>query len=270
MRNPEEQALSRDFGVEYERLQNDTLRGLERNVCGCDYGGTSWTTQKEAAHLCSLLNLAPGRQLLEVGSGSGWPALYLSAETGCDVTLVDIPHEAIRIALARAVRDGMQERCHVAVADGAAMPLCEQNFHAISHSDVLCCLDQKLQVLEECRRVIRSDGRMVFTAISITPGLSPADHEYAAEFGPPYVEALPDYPDMLKESRWHVRHREDLTQAYLQTSTCYLQELEARRDDITKLAGGSKTDERIERTRSKIEVIKMGLLRRHLYSCVPE
>ena len=44
---------------------------IERRVCGCDYGGTSWTTVDEARQAAGLLRLGPGKRLLDIGAGSG-------------------------------------------------------------------------------------------------------------------------------------------------------------------------------------------------------
>jgi SAM-dependent methyltransferase len=81
--------------------------------------------------------------LLEVGAGSGWPALYLAARAGCDVTLTDLPPGALRIAMERAARDGIPGACQAGAADAAHLPFRDAHFDAINHSDVLCCLVQK-------------------------------------------------------------------------------------------------------------------------------
>jgi protein-L-isoaspartate O-methyltransferase len=46
----------------------------------------------------SLLGLDPTVRLLDVGAGSGWPALYLAKISGCDVTMSDIPKVAPLVA----------------------------------------------------------------------------------------------------------------------------------------------------------------------------
>ena len=94
------------------------MRQIERRVCGCDYGGTSWTTRQEALQAGELLALGPGTRLLEVGAGSGWPGLYLAGTTGCDVALVDLPLEGLRITAERAAADGLAGACWIAVAGG--------------------------------------------------------------------------------------------------------------------------------------------------------
>jgi SAM-dependent methyltransferase len=178
---PAEREQAQSFAAQYQVGQTTVMREMERSFCGCDYGGTSWTTRQEAEQLAHLLKLGPGARLLEVGAGSGWPALYVAKITGCDTTLTDIPPEGLRIAARRAVSDGLVAPTRVAAANGAALPFSDRSFDAISHSDVLCCLDAKLGVLQACRRVIRSGGRMVFTVISIASDLSAADHERAAD-----------------------------------------------------------------------------------------
>src|SRR5438477_1658816 len=92
-----------------ELHRSAAMRELERSVCGCAYGSTSWTTRPEAERIAQLLELRPDVKLLDVGAGSGWPGLYLAQLSGCDVVLVDLPLVALRIALGRATDDGLSE-----------------------------------------------------------------------------------------------------------------------------------------------------------------
>lgn len=269
MRSSEEQALTEDFGIQYERLQSPVLQEIERNVCGCDYGGTSWTTRSEADRIRGLLGLGPGRRLLEVGAGSGWPGLYLARETGCELVLVDLPLDALRIAAQRVVDDGFSEYCAIAAGDASALPFAGGEFDALSHSDVLCCLDEKLAVLEDCRRVVRPDGTMVFTVISIAPALSKADHRHAVEYGPPFVDSESDYSAMLTRSGWRTVELMDITDAYAVTSMRYFEELEAHRTQLEELSGAEESAENETRMRAKIDAIARGLFRRELIVAAP-
>ena len=114
------------------------LLEIEREVLGCDYGGTSWTTREEAERFADLLGLKSGLRALELGAGSGWPGLYLARLTGGEVTLTDLPREGLRIALQRAAAEGLTDTCHPMVADGANLPFAASRFDAIYHCDVLC------------------------------------------------------------------------------------------------------------------------------------
>lgn len=266
---PEEREQAEGFAATYRVAQTPVMRDLERSFCGCDYGGTSWTTRKEAELLAILLELAPGVRLLEVGAGSGWPALYLARTTGCDTTLTDIPLEGLRIATRRAVSDGLAGPTSAAVANGAALPFVDGWFDAVSHSDVLCCLDAKLSVLESCRRVIRSEGRMVFTVISIAPGLSAADYARAAERGPPFIAAGADYSTLLERAGWTIQDRIDLTAIYADSVARLIGEFEAREETLNELLGESDYEARLARRRGSLEAIEAGLHRRNLYVAMP-
>jgi len=47
-RSPEELAQTERFEQAYANLQSAVMLSIERQVCGCDYGGNSWTTRDEA------------------------------------------------------------------------------------------------------------------------------------------------------------------------------------------------------------------------------
>ena len=263
---PDEQAVRERFGDLYQLVQAPIKREIERAVCGCDYGGTSWTTRREAEHVGELLGLGPGRRLLEVGAGSGWPGLYLARTTGCDVTLADLPLAGLRIAAERAVADRLPGACWIVLADGAALPFGSGAFDAVSHSDVLCCLDAKLPVLRACRRVIRNGGRMVFTVIFSKPGLSSADHDRAVESGPPFVETALAYPAMLHQAGWVITDHVDLTADYAETVRRLLREEEARADALSGLYGEAEFSEKLAGRRTTLRVLEEGLLRRELFA----
>lgn len=119
-----------DFAGSYERSRLPAVRELERYVLGCDYGGTSWTTRAQAEHIAESLTLQPGVQLLEIGAGSGWPGLFLGSLTGCDVTLLDIPLNALRQAVERAVEDQISGQVRVVAGSGTALPCRLQVLHS--------------------------------------------------------------------------------------------------------------------------------------------
>ncbi len=269
MRTTEERTLTEDFRAQYQRHQSPVLRTIERKACGCDYGGTSWTTRDEADRICNLLDLRPGQRLLEVGAGSGWPGLYLAGQIDCEVAFVDLPFEGLKIAAQRAVDDGFAERCRFVVADGAALPFGDRIFDAISHSDVLCCLDAKAEVLDHCRRVIRPGGVMVFTVISITPGLSSGGRARALELGPPFVDSVCDYTTMLDRCGWHIRDRTNITGEWAQTTQQYLRQQEAHRKELEDLQGKEDFGAQHTRMREKVTAINEGLMCRELYVSTP-
>jgi ubiquinone/menaquinone biosynthesis C-methylase UbiE len=245
------------------------MLAIERSVCGCDYGGCSWTTRAEAEQMARHLALQPGASLLDLGAGSGWPALYIAKATGCDAVLVDLPVAGLRIAAERASDDGIPGNTCVAVATAAALPFTDSSFDAISHSDLLCCLEQKRSVLDACRRVIRRSGRMVFTVISIPLGLSPKRYRLASANGPEFIESDTDYPTLLAQTGWIIKSQQDITTAYGASCLRQLRADEAYEDDLVKLIGTDELAGRLAEWRSKLAAIADGLLRRELFVAEP-
>ncbi|MGY8996050.1 MAG: class I SAM-dependent methyltransferase [Alphaproteobacteria bacterium] len=268
-RSPEEKAQTARLESHYLQTQAPVMLGIEQNVCGCNYGACSWTTKAEAHELARQLGLRPGLSLLDLGSGTGWPGLYLSGLSGCDLMLIDLPHHGLKIADDRARKEGLAQRVCAVVADAAGLPLADGSFDAISHSDLLCCLKQKRAVLAAARRVVRPEGCMVFTVISVTPGLTATQHDRALANGPDFVDSDTDYPTLLAATGWTLSETVDLTDAYADSCQRQLEaDLEHGRD-LAELIGQAEYAERLETWRSNIAALGDGLLRRHLYASVP-
>ena len=268
-RTADEQAVISRFSDRYKVARAEVLLEIERAVCGCDYGGTSWTTLGEAREMAAMLGLRPEQRLLEVGAGAGWPGLFLAKESGCDVALIDLPLAGLRVAKARAAVDRPAGTCWVALADGAALPFPGGFFDAVVHSDVLCCLAEKPAVLRACRRVVRPGGIMVFSVILIAPDLSAADYARAVAGGPSFVETAVAYPTMLRRAGWEITDHLDLTGAFLASVGRMLQLEEARAEEIEEVMGETRTAEQFARRRASLHALERGLLRRELFRAVP-
>ncbi len=271
---PDEQALIERFSRTYSVLTTSkAMLDLERSVCGCDYGCTSWTTKEETRQISTLLGLGPQTRLLDIGSGSGWPALYLAQETGCDAVLTDLPLAGLKVAKKRAQKDGLSGRCGVAQADGTALPFGDGSFDAIYHSDVLCCLIGKQAVLEQCRRVIgdsgKDGGRMVFSVILIAPGLSEDDYKVATAGGPTFIETDTPYPALLEQTGWRITEHIDQTAEYDDTFRKFFEGEQANRDEFIRIHGEEGAETLYARRHRTIEALDSHLLRRQLFGVVP-
>lgn len=111
---------------------------FERAVFGSDFGANGWTTPAQADELGRHLELGPGDRLLDIGTGRGWPGLYLAMSTGCAVVLSDKPVEGLAHGLRRAQRERVGDRCVAVAATATALPFRGDSFDAVVHTDVLC------------------------------------------------------------------------------------------------------------------------------------
>ncbi len=263
-----ELAKREDFAAQYRRSTAAPIRQVDCAVCGCDYGGTSWADRAEVGGIVAALGLAPGVSLLEIGAGAGWPSLYMTRQSGCNVTLTDLPFDGLTIAATRAAEDGIAERCQMAVADAAHLPFPDASFDAINHSDVLCCLVAKQAVLVECRRVLKPKGLMAFSVIYIAEGLPASDHAAAAETAPEFAEFEHGYSEMLDATGWETETRDDLTARFSENCLRKIGVEESLRGDLEPLMDVD-FDARQERMRRRIEVLKKGHLKRELFLVRP-
>lgn len=111
---------------------------IERRIIGGDWGANGYTTMAQADQLATGLELSGADCLLDLGTGRGWPRLYLAARSGCRVVLADLPLEGLRVTATRAKADGLAARISVVAAAASALPFQPGSFDAIIHTDVLC------------------------------------------------------------------------------------------------------------------------------------
>ena len=156
----------------YGDFASDAEAAVRRDTYGDDIGQSSWMTAAAWLRFAEQLRVGPDSHVLEVGSGSGGPAVYLAAMRGCRVTGVDInPHgiaNGERLADAR----GLGERVVFRQADASRpLPFDDGSFDAVVSNDAMCHIANRLAVLRDWRRVIKPGGRMLFTDAMIVSGL---------------------------------------------------------------------------------------------------
>jgi SAM-dependent methyltransferase len=160
------------YDVAYGRVADELYTSIRREAFGEDIGQNSWLTTDEQRGFCARLGLDSSSELLEVGSGSGGPALFTAATTGCRVTGVDI-HEAGVAAANHAARErGLAERARFVCADARGrLPFDDGSFDAVMCIDALDHIYERARVLREWRRLLRGGGRVLFTNPITVTGL---------------------------------------------------------------------------------------------------
>jgi 2-polyprenyl-3-methyl-5-hydroxy-6-metoxy-1,4-benzoquinol methylase len=134
----DERETRADFAERYKsRPSIGVLDEIEQKVIGEAWGANGFTTVSEAHMLLRRLELRSNMRLLDVGSGCGWPGLFLARETGCDVVVTDMPIEGLKMAGHRAAAEGVQSLGEVS-SSARHLPFAKSSFDAIVHVDVLC------------------------------------------------------------------------------------------------------------------------------------
>jgi len=126
------------FQERYRNTPSLVACQIEQRVIGGDWGANGFTTMAQADALARGLDLSAGDRLLDLGTGRGWPGLYLAARTGCRVVLADLPLEGLRVAADRAAAEGLAARTGVVASAASGLPFRAGSFDAVIHTDVLC------------------------------------------------------------------------------------------------------------------------------------
>ncbi|NQV85894.1 MAG: class I SAM-dependent methyltransferase [Woeseiaceae bacterium] len=255
-----------DFSGDYKLSRLPLIKKLEQAALDSDYGGTSWTTRKQVDAIIESLALHSGSRLLDIGSGAGWPGLLLAKLSQCDVTLLDIPLNALQQAAERAGVDQITGQVDIVSASGTSLPFLDRSFDRISHSDVLCCLPEKFELLQETRRVARDDGRMHFSVILPATDLSQFEYDEVLETGPPFVGVDGNYADLLRESGWQLTECLDVTEKYRRSVQRLVEGIQANEDELIQLLGADDLASRRQHREDQIALIERGLMRRETYA----
>ena len=163
----------------YGDFGGDAETAVRQETYGEDIGQSSWMTAAAWLRFADQLQLGAGRHVLEVGSGSGGPAVYLAAMRGCQVTGVDVNEHGVDNGRQLAAVRGLTARVGFQKVDASQpLPFPDASFDAVVSNDAICHIPNRLEVLRDWHRVLRARGRMLFTDALVVSG--PVSHEELA------------------------------------------------------------------------------------------
>jgi SAM-dependent methyltransferase len=144
---------------------------VRRETYGEDIGQSSWMTVAEWRRFAAQLQVRPDSHVLEVGSGSGGPAVYLATALRCHVTGIDINERGIGNGERLAAAQGVADRATFQRVDASRpLPFSGGAFSAVISNDAICHIPNRLNVLRDWHRVVQPGGRILFTDALVVTG----------------------------------------------------------------------------------------------------
>ena len=228
----------------YADFAGSAEAAVRRETYGEDLGQSSWLTAEEWLGFADRLGVGAGSEVLEVGSGSGGPAVHLAGVRACRVTGVDINEHGVRNAVALAESRGLAGRARFQAVDaGRPLPFPDGRFDAVISNDAMCHIRDRLAALRDWHRVLRPGGLALFTdEIVITGAVSHEELATRSSIG--FYIFLPpgENERLLAAAGFRLRGVEDVTANAADVAHRWRAARERHRDALVAREGRANFD----------------------------
>jgi SAM-dependent methyltransferase len=233
------------YTLTYSHFAHPVLAEIRQETFREDIGQNGWVTADEYRHYLSYLELNTASHVLDIGSGSGGPALFLARTVGCQVTGLDINPSSTRAANEWAHSLGLEALVHFHHADASQrLPFDDHTFTTVIGIDSMNHLPGRLQVLKEWSRVLRPGGRLLFTDPTIVTGIL-SNEEIAIRSFIGFMLFTPPGEDerLIQEAGLALEHTRDVTDNSAVLSKRWYEARARRQDELIKLEGEAEFEQ---------------------------
>jgi len=154
----------------YRGDAQEIYRQIRAETYDVDLGQTGWMNAEELRGFLPILNLTRESRVLEIGCGAGGCALYFSRLTQAHVTGIDTNAKAIDEARTSAQSLPEARTLFEQIDANERLPFADASFDAVFSNDAMCHILDRSSALREWWRVLKSNGRMLFTDAMILTG----------------------------------------------------------------------------------------------------
>ncbi len=152
-------------------------------------------------------------RILDLGSGYGGAARYVSWHYGCKVDCLDISEKQNEVNTKKIKRAGLDQLIHVIEGDFQKIPSEDSAYDIIWSNDALLHSEDRGKAIQEISRVLRPGGWFIFTDILHGEKAARGSLKAILERLPAQsLSTLKDYQKMLRNVDFEEEYMEELPQ----------------------------------------------------------
>lgn len=125
------------------------------------------------ARLGKLVELRPSHKVLDVASGVGTTAVFLTEQFGCEVIGVDLGADAVATANDMAAEKGLAGQVWFEQGDAERLPFPDATFDIVLCECAFCTFPNKPTAAAELARVLRPGGQLALSDLTRSGTLPP-------------------------------------------------------------------------------------------------
>jgi len=172
--------------------------------------------------------------LLDICSALGGPARHLAEKYGINVVGLDITPEMVLEAKKRTKGKPYASKIEYRIGSGLDIPAHLNSFEVVWGQDSWCYIRDKVRLIEETWRVLKSGGILAFTDwIWGSVSVSEEDSDFLMEFMVfPDLQTLNGYAEIIESVGYKVVEKQDLQQDFAKHMDIYVDILQKAKPDI--------------------------------------
>ena len=206
-----------------------------------------------------------GKEILDIGSGLGGPAICLSSQHGAGRVLgVDLEPLNVERAANYAAQAGLSETVVFQAVDGGSLPFGDESFDVVFSKDAITEAPNKKEIFLEAYRVLRPSGWVAMSDwFRGSAPLTPEMKEWMTQVGVTLaMTTLDETADQLREIGFTEVRIEDRNEWYRDYSKREVERMAGQdRQGFERLLGKDETEAWIKATALKTQAVDQGQLR---------
>lgn len=202
-------------------------------------------TAELTARMAAGAQFAPGLSVLDVGCGTGAPAITMARRHAVTVTGITTSAVGVAAATKRAQSEGLSDDVRFEQRDGTANGFADETFDRVWALESSHLMRARERLISECARVLKPGGRLVLCDLIRHRDIPFSEvrarrHDFAtlrAAFGDAHMEPLDDYRRYAEAHGMVVDQLDDLTQPTLPTFDRWRANATEHRDEVVAALG---------------------------------